>query len=99
MNKGRVIEQGSTKEIFSNPKEDYTKNLLAAIPNLHEEKTEAAVEKLIKIYSGTQEKTLEVSGLSKHFPLGRKATLKAVNDINFEIYRAETLGLVGYSGS
>ncbi|WP_423190291.1 hypothetical protein ACO1PF_05330 [Alkalibacterium sp. f15] len=43
MNKGRVIEQGRTKEIFSNPKEDYTKNLLAAIPNLHEEKTEAAV--------------------------------------------------------
>jgi len=99
MNQGRVVEKGTTKEIFSHPKEDYTKNLLAAIPNLHEEKTAAAKEKLLNIYAGTQEKILEVNGLSKHFPLGRKATLKAVDDISFEIYRGETLGLVGESGS
>ncbi|GEK90778.1 ABC transporter ATP-binding protein [Alkalibacterium kapii] len=99
MNQGQVVESGSTKEIFSNPKEDYAKRLLAAIPNLHEQKTRAAKEKLIKIYSGTQEKVLEVSGLSKHFPLGRKSTLKAVDDISFGIYRGETLGLVGESGS
>jgi len=99
MNQGKVVEAGTTKEIFSQPKEDYTKRLLAAIPNLHEEKTPEAKAKLMKIYSGTQEKILEVNGLSKHFPLGRKATLKAVDDISFEIYRGETLGLVGESGS
>ncbi|MGO1589415.1 MAG: ABC transporter ATP-binding protein [Alkalibacterium gilvum] len=99
MNQGKVVETGSTKEIFTNPKEDYTKRLLAAIPNLHEQKTREAKEKLIKIYSGTQEKILEVNGLSKHFPLGRNATLKAVDNISFEIFRGETLGLVGESGS
>lgn len=33
MNKGTAVEQGETEEIFKNPQEDYTKKLLAAIPN------------------------------------------------------------------
>ncbi|MDR0951312.1 MAG: ATP-binding cassette domain-containing protein [Oscillospiraceae bacterium] len=30
MNEGRIIEQGSPEEVFSSPKTDYTKNLVAA---------------------------------------------------------------------
>ncbi|GIP39665.1 ABC transporter ATP-binding protein [Paenibacillus sp. J31TS4] len=40
---------------------------------------------------------LEVRGLKKHFDLG-KGALKAVDGLNFEIRRGETLGLVGESG-
>jgi peptide/nickel transport system ATP-binding protein len=32
MNKGQIVEAGSTSEIFENPREQYTKNLLEAIP-------------------------------------------------------------------
>lgn len=32
MEKGRVVEQGTTDEVFHSPQEDYTKRLLAAIP-------------------------------------------------------------------
>lgn len=32
MNKGQIVEFGSTSEIFNNPKQDYTRNLLDAIP-------------------------------------------------------------------
>jgi len=45
---------------------------------------------------------LEVAGLTKCFPAkfeGRKATLKAVEDVNLNIYPGQTLGLVGESGS
>ena len=42
---------------------------------------------------------IEVTHLSKEFPLGRGQTLKAVNDLSFYIYPGETLGLVGESGS
>ena len=34
MNHGKIIEQGSAKEIFSNPKDDYTRKLLGAAPSL-----------------------------------------------------------------
>ncbi|MCW2288469.1 peptide/nickel transport system ATP-binding protein [Leucobacter luti] len=32
MQQGKIVEQASTDEVFENPQEEYTKNLLAAIP-------------------------------------------------------------------
>ena len=40
---------------------------------------------------------LKVEHLSQHFKLG-KQVLKAVDDVNFEIYQGEVFGLVGESG-
>ena len=45
------------------------------------------------------ERLLEVSNLVKHFPVGRRRTVKAINDVSFHIDRGETLALVGESGS
>lgn len=36
MRHGRVLEQGSVHEVFGNPKEDYTRSLIAAVPSLVE---------------------------------------------------------------
>lgn len=41
---------------------------------------------------------LSVQHLKKYFEVGKNATLKAVDDISFNIYKGETLGVVGESG-
>ena len=41
---------------------------------------------------------VEVKDLKKHFRLNKKEVLKAVDGIDFKIYKGETLGLVGESG-
>ena len=42
---------------------------------------------------------LVVEGLVKHFPTDRRHTVRAVNDVSFEIGPGEALALVGESGS
>lgn len=44
------------------------------------------------------ENLLEVKNLKKYFKVGKDATLKAVDDVSFNIKKGETLGLVGESG-
>ena len=46
----------------------------------------------------SREVLIEVKNLKKYFKVGPKTFLKAVDDVNFEILKGETFGLVGESG-
>ena len=92
MKEGEIVEQGQTKEIFSNPQHAYTKMLLASEPKpLESTQKDEAV-------------SLEVKSLSVRFNLKNNSFMArkqftAVDDVTFKINTNSTVGLVGESGS
>jgi ABC-type microcin C transport system duplicated ATPase subunit YejF len=89
MQNGVAMEQGSTQRIFAAPASPYTRRLLDAIPRGSKPVPARAHPDLL----------LEVAGLTTRFISTRGAEVLAVQDVTFDLYRGEVLGLVGESGS
>jgi oligopeptide transport system ATP-binding protein len=89
MQKGVFVEQGPRDAIFRNPQHDYTRKLLAAVPDTGKTSTDAAHDVLV-----------DVANLSMHFA-GRRGedAIKAIDGVSLQVRRHEILGLVGESGS
>ena len=113
MFRGNKVEEGTVAEIFNNPKHDYTKALLAAVPKLGEMTGKDAPEPMrlvgvdsgeVKPIPGTNEPLLEVKNLTTRFAvkggfLRRTiAQVHAVEDLSFTVNKGQTLSLVGESG-
>ena len=151
MFKGSIVEEGTTRELFSAPKHPYTKGLLACRPVLHKKGERLPVvsdfleagaswqsegrsqeSETVSQESGTTyekeatsfgsssstasklpqelqasnlpEKLIEVKNLSVWYPskktlLGKPSEfIKAVDQVSVDVFKGETLGLVGESG-
>ncbi|QTF72361.1 ABC transporter ATP-binding protein [Arthrobacter woluwensis] len=97
MYRGDVVEEAPVRTLFAEPKQDYTKDLLAAVPHLgRNSASEGATGRLHQ----DGKVLVEAKGLSIEFPgrFGRPG-FKAVDDVSFTIREREVFGLVGESGS
>ncbi len=96
MKGGRVVESGTAVDIYTRPKVDYTKELLAAVPHLG---TGAATGKKANDHKG-ETPVLSLSNVDITYPKrGRVPAFRAAEDVSIDIYPGEVLGLVGESGS
>ena len=135
MYKGKIVEEGTVREIFFYPQHPYTKGLLACrpplnkrlriLPTVHDFMKENDDKSIIEIKSSvvtagneilpletnaahrqlySQQPILQVKNIKVSFPVRKgvfsrvKEFVHAVDDVSFDVYPGETLGLVGESG-
>ncbi len=98
MEKGKLVEQGATMQLFKNPTQPYTRKLLSAVLTTAKPVASAAHK--------DEPALLEVKKLQVGFPVRVgtifskiKAFARGVDGVNINIQRGEILGVVGESGS
>jgi ABC-type microcin C transport system duplicated ATPase subunit YejF len=94
MRHGRLVETGTLDDILRQPKMDYTRNLLSAVPSLVPRAARPA---------STEPVVLEANELGKVYRersfFGRAREVVAAQDVTLTLRKGRTLGIVGESGS
>ncbi len=94
MKGGRIIECATTENILRAPREDYTRDLLRAVPSLSPRAPRAEAD---------GESVLKIEDLGKRYGsrswFARQAPVEAAQGVGFSVPRGRTLGIVGESGS
>ena len=107
MFRGDLVEVSSVERLFSDPKEEYTRELLAAVPRLGSTvagSRKAAGESSAGAASAARDQVREsivtARDLDIVYPGGfGRADFHAVKKVSFDIRAGEVYGLVGESGS
>jgi len=92
MERGRLVEQGETAAVFSQPQHAYTRRLLASRP-----------QRVVLPIASDAEVLASASDVSVGFTITlgwfRARQIEAVRHATLQLRRGETLGIVGESGS
>jgi microcin C transport system ATP-binding protein len=92
MEKGKLVETAATAELFADPREPYTRALLASRP-----------QRIVAPAAGGNETLLKAERVRCSFPINqgwfKKSHFVAVDGVDLALKPGETLGIVGESGS
>ncbi|MHA6730338.1 ABC transporter ATP-binding protein [Devosia sp. A369] len=101
MQNGEVVEQGKLDTVLDAPQHDYTRHLLQAVPHF----SGGQAVRVDGTRAADEQPVVAVSNLMVRFPVRRglfsrnAGAVHAVEGVDFDLVRGETLGIVGESGS
>lgn len=101
MKDGKVIEIGDSQHIRNGGEHPYTKKLIGALPSATGPRQKGLLPKPEVLDFGDKP-ILEVQNLTKSFQdsgFFQKKIVKAVDNVSFQVFPGEIIGLVGESGS
>ncbi|MHA7181394.1 dipeptide ABC transporter ATP-binding protein [Arthrobacter sp. MDB2-24] len=107
MQNGRIVESGRASEVLGNPRHEYTRQLIDAVPSAAGKGTRLSAVPRVSVTSrptrlsafSDAAPALEARNLVKTYasPDGTRRTV--VDDVSFTVPAGKTLGIVGESGS
>jgi len=95
MQAGEIVETANNTQLFNQPQHEYTKKLLAALPDINA---------VLAPKNAQESPLLHVQSFKVHYPIKKglfKRTVgqvKAVDGVDFQLATGKTLALVGESG-
>lgn len=107
MKLGKIVEQGAVQDVLDNPQHEYSKQLLAALPdNLKKQKRQAILDALHEKQQamGEIKELITINNLKVYFPIKKGVFrhtvdhVKAVDDVSLTIKSGQIMALVGESG-
>ncbi len=91
---GDLVEVGAKHEVLQQPRHDYTRMLIGAVPTLKTQQRAVNASAPLVLRTKRLNKTYFGGGW-----FGKRRSVHAAHDVDLEIRRGQTLGIVGESGS
>ena len=115
MLRGDIVEQASVRDLFANPQQEYTRELLAAVPHVGQGKSALAAPASIPVPERAERDEGRPAAAADEAPEGSlivaraceigypgrfgRGGVVAVKGVDFHVGPGEVVGLVGESGS
>ena len=90
---GRLVEQGSTRDVLTSPRDPYTQRLIASVPELGSPPIRQRQR------SQSPADVAAATGVTKRYPQRGHQDFTAVHEVNLNIPAGRALGIIGESGS
>ncbi|GHA35649.1 peptide ABC transporter ATP-binding protein [Devosia pacifica] len=104
MFRGEAVETGSAAEVMANPRHEYTRRLVAAVPTMQSRPLVPPVPATSRTNDSPRRPLVELVAVRKVYPgrqgfFGKPKDFVAVDNSTFSIQRGQTVAVVGESGS